>query len=408
MGRPQCIQDVYTSSLPPWNVEDEELVTNPQEPIDHPLHHITSMTFVILRHQLAQIIGRICHHFQQVTHKSHYTEVTALEEELSRFTSSLPPSFALEPDTSLDASRPYLAVHRFLVLTEIMFVRMSLHRPYILRRLESERFARSRRACFDAAKKDFALRTEFRRVQPHLIRAMGVGYREFQTAMISGIALMLDPNGPDAPDMKAILETFLGDHRGMIDLDDTTRRELKIIEFLQTKSEISKAASDAGLTSPPTTGIPFSGDRHIQDTEKGNNDDRMTGPPLSSVRLTPISGHKRFNTNPSPLAHVQGENGNIESPPAASASPADDTNPAQSLLDHWCDNLSNFTPADPLSVSMDNIQMMPYNLEFGQRVGAQPYMPSTNPVESGGLEADLNYWETMFNMLPNGARPPSS
>jgi len=390
-------------------VEDEELIGNPQELIDHPLHHITPMTFVILRHQLAQIIGRICHHFQQVNHKSHYNEVIALEEELSRFTSSLPAPFALEHDTSLDDSHSYLAVHRFLVLTEIMFVRMSLHRPYILRRLDSERFGRSRRACFDAAKKDFALRTEFRRAQPHLMRAMGVGYREFQTAMISGIALMLDPLGPDALDMKAILETFLADHRGMVDLDDTTRRELKIIEFLQTKSEITRAASDAGMTSPTTTANPFPGDRS-QDLDKGHNDDRMTGPPLSSVRLTPISGHKRFNSHPSPLAHVQVENGNNDSPPAASASPADESNPAQSLLDHWCDNLSNFAPPDPLSGSLDNIQMMPYtgNLDFSRGAGAPPYMPSTNSVDPGGLEADLNYWETMFNMLPSNGRPPSS
>lgn len=407
MGRPQCIQDVYTSSLPPWNVDDEELVANTQDPVDNPLQHITPMTFVILRHQLAQIIGRICHHFQQVNHKSHYHEVSTLEEELSRFTSSLPPPFALEPDTSLDETHPYLAVHRFLVLTEIMFVRMSLHRPYILRRLDSDRFAKSRRACFDAAKKDFALRTDFRRVQPHLIRAMGVGYREFQTAMISGIALMLDPHGPDASDMKAILETFLADHRGMVDLDDTTRRELKIIEFLQTKSEVAKAASDGGLTSPTTTANIFPGDRH--DLEKGQNDDRMTGPPLSSIRLTPIGGHKRFNSHSSPLAVVQAENGNNDSPPAASASPADEINPAQSLLDHWCDNLSNFAPADPLSGSMDNIQMMPYNgnLEFPQRMGIPPYIPSSNPVDPTGLEADLNYWETMFSMLPSNGKTSS-
>src|ERR1700753_3496812 len=121
MGRPQCIMDDYTSTLPPMNIEDDELLATSNNPPEHPLSPITSMTFVILRHQLAQIIGRICHHFQQVRHKSHYSEVIALEEELSRFASSLPPQFTLDPDTSLDEARPYLPVHRFLVLTEIMF-----------------------------------------------------------------------------------------------------------------------------------------------------------------------------------------------------------------------------------------------------------------------------------------------
>jgi hypothetical protein len=97
------------------------------------------MTFVILRHTLAGIIGRMVHHFQQVRTPSHYSDVLALDEELLTFTENLPSYFALLPDTSLDNKLPFIPVHRYLLVTEILFVRIILHRPYILRKLGSDR-----------------------------------------------------------------------------------------------------------------------------------------------------------------------------------------------------------------------------------------------------------------------------
>src|ERR1700761_835136 len=286
MGRPQCIMDDYTSTLPPLNIDDEELLANPTNPPEYPLSHVTRTTYVILRHQLANIIGRICHHFQQVRRKTHYTEVLALEDELTRFTTSLPAPFALQPDTTLDETHSYVPAQRFLILTEIMFVRMSLHRPYILRRLDSDRFAKSRRACFDAAKQDFAIRSDFRLCPPVTRRnGMGVAYREFQTAMIGGIALLLDPEGPDAEDMTAIVDTFISDHRDQLYLDDTTKRELKIIEFLKIKSQ------EAGSGMMPPSDAKSDGNTSLTASSSKQASPRIsTGPPLSSMRLTPLPG----------------------------------------------------------------------------------------------------------------------
>lgn len=102
----------------------------------HPLSTPTHMTYPILRHALAVIIGHIVHHFQQVKHHSSYSEVVALDEELLRFVKNLPPHFGLEPDTSLDEIHPYIPVHRYLIICEVYFVRISLHvsqlRPWII------------------------------------------------------------------------------------------------------------------------------------------------------------------------------------------------------------------------------------------------------------------------------------
>ncbi|KAJ7246971.1 hypothetical protein C8J57DRAFT_1674443 [Mycena rebaudengoi] len=78
--RPNSIQDNYTSTLPPSNIDDKPSPAHMRSPL--PLSTPTRMTYVILRHQLAAIIGRMVHHFQQLRTTCHYSEVVALDDEL--------------------------------------------------------------------------------------------------------------------------------------------------------------------------------------------------------------------------------------------------------------------------------------------------------------------------------------
>ncbi|KAI0787224.1 fungal-specific transcription factor domain-containing protein [Irpex lacteus] len=199
LGRPSAIQDDYTSTLSPANVEDENnvLVRGP-----FPLTTPTKMTFVVLRHTLAGIMGRISHFFQKVNSPRHYSDVLALDDELVKFTQSLPPYYSLDPDTSLDETNFYIPAHRFLLVTEILFVRITLHRPFLLRRLSSDKYLRSRKACFECAMQDFGI----------LRDPVTSAYREFQAAMISGIYLVLYPKGREAETMSMIVEGFIQDH----------------------------------------------------------------------------------------------------------------------------------------------------------------------------------------------------
>jgi hypothetical protein len=57
LGRPYAIQDEYSTTLPPNNYED--LSTLPTNPTAPPLSTPTRMTFVILRHGLAYLIGKM-------------------------------------------------------------------------------------------------------------------------------------------------------------------------------------------------------------------------------------------------------------------------------------------------------------------------------------------------------------
>ncbi|KAG8745794.1 hypothetical protein FRC10_007056 [Ceratobasidium sp. 414] len=234
--------DDYTDTLPPLNIEDAELLMAPTAPLrPHPLSQPTHMTFVILRHQLAKIIGHIVHHFQFVRSHLRYQEVLNLDKELQQFVAALPPHYSLDPDTSLDSVLDFLPVHRFLIVTEVYFVRISLHRPYLLRKLDSDRFNFSRKACFDSARRDFEARQAFRATtHKTILDSLGGAYREFQSAMISGIALLIDPQSDENAARRRVLDTFIDLYGNNPEVDSTTRRELAIIELLRKRSlEIS-------------------------------------------------------------------------------------------------------------------------------------------------------------------------
>lgn len=421
LGRPNAIQDDYTSTLPPSNIDDDFTPSRLGNP--HPLTTPTHMTFVILRHTLASIIGRMVHHFQQVRTRNHYTDVLALDDELMRFVETLPPHFAMDPDTTLDQSLNYLPVHRHLLITEILFVRISLHRPYLLRRLGSDRYSHSRRACFESALKDFQVRQAFKESMCQDDRTPHTNaYREFQTAMISGIYLVLEPDGKDALAMHAILDAFMADHDSLPDMDFTTRRELKIIEFLKGKSRegVARGAQRSAQPTSPTRGA--NGDAHLLLSlqrsalqASGASSRRPSQAAYPSLVISPslATSSSPSDMSSSPLAFVNG--GNIAPHPPVHApmlsesyqptptmgSPGSDgEDNAQSLLDHWCNTVNGFDGfggSAPLALgASDYMGWMP-----------PPVAPSgAEPCATMGLDrSDWSFWETLVSQIRSGPIP---
>lgn len=421
LGRPNSIQDDYTSTKAPSNIDDESPTAYTQDPSS--LSTPTPMTFVILRHQLASIIGRIVHHFQQVRERSHYSEVVALDDELLKFVTRLPPHFALDPDRSLDETANYIPVHRFLLITEILFVRISLHRPYLLRRLNSDRYARSRAACFESAIKDFEVRQAFREVIPQETRdALSNAYREFQTAMISGIYFVLEPKGQYAEAMHAILDGFMNDHEGMREMDETTRRELKTIEFL--KSKASQAEQQQAEQRVNATRQALAVDSSVANGSTEHPAHLLLGlqlqqaapqlpvrsfpsllalptteaSPQSPLQAYATAGHIQQSPTFQRLQHSQGEYANS---PTGSGSPSgEEESAAQQLLDHWCNTVSN-APVDATTGGMS--WGGPGGADFSGWVGNIPAMPGANPQLLNGMDgSDWNYWEALVNQIQRG------
>lgn len=369
------------------------------------------MTFVILRHQLAEIIGRMVHHFQQVREKSHYSEVLSLDDDLLKFMDNLPPHYALSPDSSLDHTHSYIPVHRFLLITEILFVRISLHRPYMLRRLNSDRYARSRTACFQSAIMDFEIRQAFRETMPKETQhSLSNAYREFQTAMISGIYFVLEPNGSLSNSMHSILDGFMKDHEGMREMDETTRRELKTIEFLKSKASLVEAH-----------GVPSRRTSKLHDQALHNRAEQQAQLLLSLQQpITSPSGKSlpSFSTSSPRSPSLPRSSGpGLQSPtmqrlqhpvhsdyvhsPTTSGSPhADDESPAQSLLDTWCHTISNAS----LDISTGAISWGGSGgTEMTGWAGITQSIANPDHRLLSGLDSDHAYWEALMNQIHPGS-----
>ncbi len=436
LGRPYSIQDEYSTTQPPLNIED--LSSLPSDPNTPPLPAVpltnpTRMTFVILRHGLAYLIGKIVHFFQRVRIQNHYSDVLALDEQLQRFIDTLPPHFSFNPDTSLDAEEgyDYIPIHRYLLTTEILFVRISLHRPYFLRRLDSDRFARSRQAVFNAALQDFEVRQTFRQRYPkEVLQNASNAYREFQTAMISGIYLVLDRNGKDAKAMHSILDSFLKDHEGREDIDVTTRREINIIEMLKKHASQREHRSTSRTTQSPAS-MEQSRDAQAklllnlqeprnpslfdnQNTPGNalsstpvllpsyNNPLAMTVPP-TSTRPIPFIGPMLPPAHQSPWQRMQSDiPATSRNSPSGSGSGEEDMS-AQLMLDQWYSAVTN-----PPMLSDGFVNGSLSNGEYGIYPGAMgdvswmnaPHVSNGDASMQGGLEgADYSYWLTLVNQL---------
>lgn len=425
LGRPYAIQDEYSTTQPPLNIEDLSSLSPTSPPVAPALSTPTRMTFVILRHKLAYLIGKMVHRFQRVNVPNHYSDVLALDDDLQRFVEDLPPHFSFRPDTSLDATEEYIPLHRYLLTTEILFVRISLHRPYLLRRLDSDKYARSRRACFEAALTDFEVRQAYRRLQPkEIIRTVSNAYREFQTAMISGMYLVLDPTGKDAEKMHTILDTFLKDHEGIDGLDDTTRRELKIIEFLKSKaSQVERVSgrkfADQSMDAQASLLLNLQQSRNAKfmpprSVSEGSTPTSGIHPSFSSLSMGPppqsASPNPIIGPMPPPPSNYQRMGGTgVRHSPAGSGSPGmEDDSSAQSMLDNWCNAVTN-----PPPLLLDNFTNNALSGQWGTYANGigdatnwfnSPYLLGGDGSIMNGVEgADYNYWENLVNQIRGGA-----
>ncbi|KAG8791050.1 hypothetical protein FRC17_008805 [Serendipita sp. 399] len=329
---------------------------------------------------------------------------------------TLPPHYAVDADTSLDESHPYIPVHRFIIITEVFFVRISLHRPYLLRRLSTDRYALSRRACFESAQQEYMIRQRFKKTMPaDVLRALGGAYREFQAAMIAGIGLIIDPQSSDAPQLHEILDGFLRDHEGLHEMDATTRREVKIIEFLRKKAESGAEESKFPVESQVQaqanasllmglSGQAFGISKHRSPSTNGGQKPKLPAlqqPMFQGAQSTP-SPRSPMDTLSSPQ---HGRHQSRSGHSTGSFTPP--TEEAQNLLDNWCNSVINSSGYGADTALTDFTSpwipaQTPGPYSFGsvgpQPDGAMDVQPASN-MANGFESSDWNYWETIVSAI---------
>ncbi|KAI0750793.1 fungal-specific transcription factor domain-containing protein [Daedaleopsis nitida] len=421
LGRPIAIHDSYTSTRPPTNSDEKTYIGGVITLKDLPLSQPTRTTFLILRHQLAAIMGRMSDFFQNADSHRHYADVLALDDQLLQYKQNLPSYYSLDPDTSLDSSHSYIPLQRFLLVTEFLFVRISLHRPYLLRKLDSNKYSRSRDACFESALKDHQIRQDYIAMITREGRdPVASAYREFQASMIAGIYLVLYPRGKDAVQMHTLLDNFLTRYERIPEMDDITRREIKIIEFLKHKASqcagtpensSEQMAVDRDLSSRSFFGgcVPSSNSRATAQRSHASTLPVVTNSSFASVASVPLASPKQPFTQlsrPPPVQQVQ-QLQHSESSQSGTGSPQEDEM-AQSLLDQWC-NIFSGGPAVDDQPGATGLPWATPGLGGDVNGWLGVGQSASSPLLTGGDAlpnvdgSDWSYWETLVNQIRGGS-----
>lgn len=256
LGRPQAIDDKTSDCLPPCDVDIDVLPRMGPAPTPEPFPPLVPPTveslqrppgvyrFIAIRHELAKLTGRVVEHFQDLSKPRNYADVLRIDHDLQLFYAAIPPPYLLkalrgeQADRSFDSICPWLPIHRYLLNLEYHYVRITLHRPYLLR---SERYRQSREAAFASAKADRLIRKEYKKeVKWPTNRArnahLGGVYRLFSSTLIAGIELLLDPNSSNAAELHETLDDFLSSSDKAADPSQCTKRELAIIKIFKAKA----------------------------------------------------------------------------------------------------------------------------------------------------------------------------
>lgn len=250
VGRPSAIQDSRADAQPPSDVPLDSLSTSePARPSTgmRQAPKPTATLYLSVRHELARLMGKIGDLFQDLTHRLHYSDVLALDEQLEQFLLHLPPVMRPLNDPTLDRSMdqecPFLVMQRFLLHIEFNFVRITLHRPYVLH--SDARYRESQRVAFATAQADRIFRDEMRRTitwPSNRARNFHLGgvYRLFNTTLIFGIMMLREPDQSKTVDYRKVLEDFVERHQDRTDL--CTRREVQIVRLFLKKADEPKKA----------------------------------------------------------------------------------------------------------------------------------------------------------------------
>jgi hypothetical protein len=250
IGRPFAIVDQQCLVNRATNIwlddeTDERAATVTEAPLTQPTPSVCSF----LAHDLAKIIGDIqerCFGLLTVS----YDTVLTLDREILDWESKLPLYFRLkEPDTSMDTLHPFLYWHRLHLHSMYHFARVTLHRPYLLRKSITNRFKHSHDACITSACADLAMRIDYFQQPLHDRLKWTLGpHQLFNSALVLGIIAVKDPHSHRSQAILEDLAAYCDMQRADIWLNEFALAEVKIIELCIKKANQFRVDRAASLT----------------------------------------------------------------------------------------------------------------------------------------------------------------
>ncbi|CEH11822.1 hypothetical protein CBOM_07217 [Ceraceosorus bombacis] len=349
--------DVYPRAMAP------SIVGLPPARAGHRPPHI--LDYAIHRQRLGQIVGKVINVYQCIPTK-HYSDVLAIEGELEDFTSNLPPYFQspidnagnIVADQDLDSSCPlWLFTHRYLLHSDIAFLRGALHRPYLLRSAGGKagaRFMPSRRAAIQTALRDVMMRRDFVHILTNHYAGkipdgfklhLGASHRAFSSCLTLGVASLMEPHGDETLMWRSCLEQYCERVRAKASReapDELKDRELAILELFISRLDALRAGepSTGSKRERSEDGAERSRSRKARRGTGGAMDEEGDAHATAGLLLglgrsdsQPQRSHTGLSTS-SPSSASGAKSGPSPSTPGTSTR-AEEAETAQALLENW-------------------------------------------------------------------------
>lgn len=230
------------------------------------------LTHTLMRHKLAKIMGKAIMIYQNVQVPAHYSDVVAIDHDLEALHRTFPDHLRSEFDAkgqlhhvnqAWDSVYEFVPVHRYLQQAELLFARMSLHRPYLIRPAPRQgskghqhhhRYNFSRRSCVEAAYQTLMLRKDLSSVitarlqegqaAPSWVSHLGT-FNTISAIVILGIYLLMEPQTENAELLLAPLRTFydlyLKKRNKGGQFDDVKEREFTILHMFLERIEEARS-----------------------------------------------------------------------------------------------------------------------------------------------------------------------
>ncbi|UZJ56386.1 hypothetical protein CBS101457_005706 [Exobasidium rhododendri] len=222
LGRPTQIDDNVVDTQLPSEVDEHDTFPEMFKPVATTIipkgTPPSPLSYTRHRHRLAVIMGKIISTYQNLHTPAHYSDIVMIDKELEQYRKTVPTTFHSEinssgqlyhVDTTWDERLPFVAIHRYLLESEIDHIRVSLHRPYLLRtnHKTGHRYEYSRRACIAAAHHNILLRKDIisalkkKYGEEHVPKALHLHlgtYKTLNSLIIIGMYLIVTPEAEDA------------------------------------------------------------------------------------------------------------------------------------------------------------------------------------------------------------------
>ncbi|KAL1302497.1 hypothetical protein AAFC00_002887 [Neodothiora populina] len=151
-GLPSMIRSDHVDTEMPRNLYDDELHEDMTElPPSRTDSEITPMSYMIAKARLAFLFGKIVDRTQSIHMPPSYDEVMKLDAELREAHESTPQHLKLRTIQESSRDPANLVMERFGLELIYLKSQVMLHRRFIARGRDTQRYAYSRRACIDAS-----------------------------------------------------------------------------------------------------------------------------------------------------------------------------------------------------------------------------------------------------------------